>query len=69
MPHVKELKQHKLLLDTHVWIWIAQGNTIVTPSTRKAIERAKEQEHLLISPISISVHDKKSYSPSLTGKA
>lgn len=53
MPHVKELKQHKLLLDTHVWIWIAEGNPIVTSSTRKAIERAREREHLLISPISI----------------
>jgi PIN domain nuclease of toxin-antitoxin system len=53
MPLVKELKQHKLLLDTHVWIWAAEGNPILSPSARKAIERAKEREHLLISPISI----------------
>src|SRR5262245_34522152 len=53
MPHVKEIKQHKLLLDTHVWIWIAQGNTIVSPKARRSIEHARSQEHLLISPISI----------------
>ncbi len=53
MPHVKEVKQHKLLLDTHVWIWIAGGNPIITPPTRKAIQNAKQREHLLISPISV----------------
>lgn len=53
MPHVKELKQHKLLLDTHVWIWLASGNSILFPSARKAIDQAREREHLLISPISI----------------
>jgi len=53
MPLVSELKQHKLLLDTHVWIWLASGNSILSPATRKAIDRAKDQEHLLISPISV----------------
>lgn len=53
MPVVKEIKQHKILLDTHVWIWITGGNTILSPSARKAIEQAKKREHLLISPISI----------------
>lgn len=53
MPLVKEIKQHKLLLDTHVWIWVAQGNPIISPTTRKAIEHAKKREHLLISPISV----------------
>lgn len=53
MPVVKEIKQHKILLDTHVWIWVAEGNTIVSPAARKAIERAREREQLFISPISI----------------
>lgn len=53
MPIIKELKQHKILLDTHVWIWVAGGNPIMTPASRKAIDRAQEGEHLLISPISI----------------
>lgn len=53
MPVIKELKQHKVLLDTHVWIWVAQGNSILSLPARKAIARAQEREHLLISPISI----------------
>lgn len=53
MPLVNELKQHKLLLDTHVWIWLASGNSILSLPTRKAIDRAKDREHLLISPISV----------------
>jgi len=53
MPLVKALKQHKLLLDTHVWIWLAAGNSILSTSTRKAIDSAKDREHLLISPISV----------------
>lgn len=53
MPIVKEIKQHKILLDTHVWIWLAQGNSIVSPSARRAIDQAREKEHLFISPISV----------------
>jgi PIN domain nuclease of toxin-antitoxin system len=53
MPLVEKLKQHRLLLDTHVWIWLASGNSILSLPTRKAIDRAKNQECLLISPISV----------------
>jgi PIN domain nuclease of toxin-antitoxin system len=53
MPVVKEIKQHKILLDTHVWLWIAEGNPILKPRARKAIDSAREREHLLISPITI----------------
>jgi PIN domain nuclease of toxin-antitoxin system len=53
MPLVNELKQHKILLDTHVWIWLTSGNSILSLSARKAIDRAKDREHLLISPISV----------------
>ncbi len=53
MPLVKALKQHKLLLDTHVWIWFISGNSILSALTRKAINSAKDREHLLISPISV----------------
>jgi PIN domain nuclease of toxin-antitoxin system len=53
MPVVKELKQHKLLLDTHVWIWVAAGDSIISSVMKKVIDRAKAREHLLISPISI----------------
>lgn len=53
MPIVKEIKQHKILLDTHVWIWLAQGNSILSPAARKSFDRAKENDHLFISPISV----------------
>ncbi len=53
MPHIKELKQHRLLLDTHIWLWLISGNPILSPLARKAIDRGKEREHLLISPISV----------------
>src|SRR5690349_2401792 len=53
MPIVKEVKQHKILLDTHVWIWLAQGNAILTSSAKKAIDRARQTDHLFISPISV----------------
>ncbi len=53
MPQIKEIKQHKLLLDTHIWLWAAQGNPILSPSFRKSLERIRALEHLLISPISI----------------
>jgi PIN domain nuclease of toxin-antitoxin system len=53
MPIVKEIKQHKILLDTHVWIWLAQGNSILSLAARKAVDRAREEDHLLISPISV----------------
>jgi PIN domain nuclease of toxin-antitoxin system len=52
MPIIKDLKQHKILLDTHVWIWIAAGNPILSPNSRKSIDRARDHEHLFISPIS-----------------
>jgi PIN domain nuclease of toxin-antitoxin system len=53
MPIVKEIKQHKILLDTHVWVWVTAGNPILSPLARKAIDQAKKRDHLLISPISI----------------
>ena len=53
MPLIKEIKQHKLLLDTHVWLWLAQGNPVISPASRKNIDKAREREHLLISPMSV----------------
>ena len=50
MPLLKSLKQHKLLLDTHTWIWIIEGNPKIKSSARKSIKNAK---HIFISPISI----------------
>lgn len=50
MPLIKRLKQHALLLDTHIWIWLVEGSSKIKPFARKAIEDA---ETLFISPISI----------------
>lgn len=52
MPIIKEIKQHKVLLDTHVWIWLAEGNPILSQAARKAIDHARDREHLFLSPIS-----------------
>jgi PIN domain nuclease of toxin-antitoxin system len=53
MPIIESLKQHKLVLDTHVWLWVMTGNTILKPSFRKAFEHSLKIHHVLISPISI----------------
>lgn len=51
MPINKSLKQHKLLLDTHVWIWLMVGDLRLSNSFRRAIE--KKNISILISAISI----------------
>jgi len=43
-----------LLLDTHVWLWLAFGTPEkIKASTRKALEQASTEEPLLISIISV----------------
>jgi PIN domain nuclease of toxin-antitoxin system len=43
-----------LLLDTHVWLWLAFGvRGKIKPSTRRALEKASVGEPLLISIISV----------------
>lgn len=51
MPVYKSLKKHKLLLDTHVWIWLMLGDERLNQSFRLAIEQYKER--ILISAISV----------------
>ncbi len=52
MPIIKKLQQHKLLLDTHVWIWLMEGNPALSPAFRSAVERMKG-DGVLISAISV----------------
>ena len=52
MPIVNQIKQHKMLLDTHVWLWLMAGHSL-SLSFRRAVSRAKDHEGILISPISI----------------
>ena len=43
-----------LLLDTHVWLWLAFGTPEkIKPSTRRTLEKASTDEPLLISIISV----------------
>lgn len=41
-----------LLLDTHVWLWMAGGERIASPA-RRLIEAAAAEDGLILSPISI----------------
>lgn len=44
----------RLLLDTHVWLWLAFGTPEkLRPATRKAVERASVSSPLLVSIISV----------------
>ena len=42
-----------LLIDTHIWLWYAQGHTRITPSTLAAMESAIDTATLRISVMSI----------------
>lgn len=53
MPVYKSLKKHKLLLDTHVWIWLMLGDERLNLSFRRAVEQYKEKELILVSAISV----------------
>lgn len=53
MPIIKQIKQHKLLLDTHVWIWMMMGNAKLSSPFLKAIKKNQTQENIFLSPISI----------------
>ncbi len=53
MPIIKQLKQHKILLDTHVWIWVMTGNSCLRDSFCKSFEMIAKMDGVLISPISI----------------
>jgi PIN domain nuclease of toxin-antitoxin system len=53
MPILKELKKHKLLLDTHVWIWSLLGSKQLAKSFQKAFEQALKLDGVLISSMSV----------------
>jgi PIN domain nuclease of toxin-antitoxin system len=53
MPIVKKLEQHKLLLDTHVWIWLMNEDLKLSSNFLKAVDRCQKQDTILISAISI----------------
>ncbi len=53
MPIGDRILKHKLLLDTHVWIWLMNENLIFLNSFYTTIERLASQDGILISPITI----------------
>jgi PIN domain nuclease of toxin-antitoxin system len=53
MPLVRQLKQHKLILDTHVWIWLMGGEPIFNSSFLKVVDHNQSHHNILISAISI----------------
>jgi PIN domain nuclease of toxin-antitoxin system len=42
-----------ILLDTHVLIWLAEGNTAIKPAARKKIDEAAAREGLAVSAITL----------------
>lgn len=52
MPVLKHLKQHLLLLDTHVWLWLMGGDSTINKKFVKTFEGLLEEGKILISPIS-----------------
>lgn len=53
MPILKNLHQHKVLLDTHVWFWVMQGEKKLSKSFKENIDRCREREQVFISAISV----------------
>lgn len=53
MAVVKQLKQHKLLMDTHIWIGLMVGDPRLMPGFRSAADRGQKTGALFLSPISI----------------
>lgn len=53
MPVHKVLGQYKLLLDTHVWIWLMRGDKKLSVSFIRSLEKRKEKGGLFVSAISI----------------
>lgn len=51
MPIHKNLRKNKLLLDTHVWIWLMMGDEGLNLGFRRAVEQAEED--IFISAISV----------------
>lgn len=53
MPFIKNIQQHKILLDTHVWLWAMVGSSILTKSFTMTFEKALKAQGVLLSALSI----------------
>lgn len=53
MPILKQIHKRKLVLDTHVWIWVMEGKPVFHDKFLKSLRYQQDNDGLLISPISI----------------
>ena len=53
MPILKQIHKRKLLLDTHVWVWVMEGKPVFQEKFLKSLQNQQDNDGLLISPISI----------------
>lgn len=53
MPILKTIKQHKVLLDTHIWLWAMAGSSHLSKGFATSFEKLLKQNRVLISPMSI----------------
>ncbi len=53
MPILKRLQQHKILLDTHVWLWSMTAHPTLIAQFRQSLELALSRNVVLVSPISV----------------
>lgn len=53
MPILKSLKQYKILLDTHVLIWIMIDDVTINEEFKKVFEFACRRQAVFISPMSV----------------
>ncbi len=53
MPVYKQLKQYKLLLDTHIWIWAMMGSEKLNQHFQESLKQNVKKENIFISAISI----------------
>lgn len=52
MPILKDIKKHKLILDTHVLIWVMTGNSMIKEHFRKNLKIALHDDRALVSTLS-----------------
>src|SRR2546422_601821 len=53
MPIIKSLQQHKILLDTYVWLWAMTADPILSIDFSQAFEKILKTQGILISPMSV----------------
>lgn len=53
MPLIKHIQQHKILLDTHIWLWAMTGSSILTKGFATTFEKTLKAQGVLISVLSV----------------